>query len=595
MDVEIIEDEAQDALQIADETPVLVDEDKNDSADVVMVDDPGLKIVLPEKQAENNSVEWLEDSEDSWTENESWSSAEPDEEVEPPASTTVIKNIIQPPTKPLEKKTEKSDKKGDKVDSDQDGTEKTDEATTSAAPEDKGLKSKLAGSKQSLATALLKAAKKRAADRHIIEMMKQGRKAEILSQFTGPPKKSITVVTARGRPLAITPQKLNFIRPTPIDGCPAGEPSTSKDTATSSKTKQEETLAKLQNFTKHSSELTVRKIGASNTTEITKVPMPNQVIRIQPPLVYAVTDPKKPGPSTSANSSNLTPQEGKQLCAIPARKTAPRIKKRTFRDPITEMLEKPESFLESYLRSDEIQGIQQPPPSKLHPSSMSDICLIILLPGPPRKVRHLEKINRPTDDPAPCRIRVKSNTELFSKPVKHSEEVYTALIRPASPLDPNIETISKSYQDEGIELRTIREESPLPEKYVIPQDMLMSATERVQVIEQRPEEKVNVATDYNFADMFVMDLEEDKKAPPTSTDARHKRKSSIVPKNDDDMKFNGKPALMTPRPQENIDLLDNLASYRALVGALLKKLGMPKIDFNEDSSDYINIYKIYRN
>lgn len=223
-----------------------------------------------------------------------------------------------------------------------------------------------------------------------------------------------------------------------------------------------------------------------------------------------------------------------------------------------------------------------------------------------RKIVKPVKVIGPLDEPAPSRIRVKPNTELFNNTASFNEELFTA--DPDSPPleleTPVTEGRSNIYQPKASTMKSPREETPEPEKYVIPQDMLMSSTEKVKVVERKPEEQpASISTDYNFADMFVMepDPEEEKKAPSSSavasTQQRHKRKSSIVPKDDDCIEFNSKPVdpSSAPRPQENIDLIENLASYRVLVSALLKKLGMPPIDFNEDSNDYINIYKIYRN
>lgn len=162
---------------------------------------------------------------------------------------------------------------------------------------------------------------------------------------------------------------------------------------------------------------------------------------------------------------------------------------------------------------------------------------------------------------------------------------------------------SVTVNDQVVKTRPLREKTPEPVKYVIPQDMLMSSTEKAKVITQKPpptQISRNDATG-NFADMFVMDpeLDEEKKSTPGTSNLRHKRKSSIVLKNNDDTEFDAKrvspPASLPPRPQENVDLIETLATYRVYVTSLLKKLGMPPMDFSEDSNDFINTYKIYRN
>lgn len=184
---------------------------------------------------------------------------------------------------------------------------------------------------------------------------------------------------------------------------------------------------------------------------------------------------------------------------------------------------------------------------------------------------------------------------LFDSP-KVNENVFTTSAYNLEP--PILERSSPSAN---------REQSPEPTKYVIPQDMLMSSTEKAKVVERKPaQQTVNVASDFNFSDMFVMDLEpEDEKKAASSATAtvspllRHKRKASIVLKNDDETEFDAKRTKPTqlppPRPQENIDLIENLALYRVLVSSILKKRDMPPMDFSEDSTDYINTYKIYRN
>lgn len=145
-----------------------------------------------------------------------------------------------------------------------------------------------------------------------------------------------------------------------------------------------------------------------------------------------------------------------------------------------------------------------------------------------------------------------------------------------------------------------REKTPEPVKYVIPQDLLFSQTEKVKIVAQNLtnlEEKVSLES-VGENDLFVIDNEPEEERKPQQEPApfsKNRRKTTLVPKTDDDeIMFEEQPFQMPLRPQTNIDLIENLAKYRALVSSLLERLSMPQIDFNEDGDEYINMYKIFR-
>lgn len=146
-----------------------------------------------------------------------------------------------------------------------------------------------------------------------------------------------------------------------------------------------------------------------------------------------------------------------------------------------------------------------------------------------------------------------------------------------------------------------REKTPEPLPYIIPQDLLFSTTDRIkgEAKKQLPSETAVTLENFEDTDLFVIDdePEEEKKPAETSVSSsiRNRRKAALVPKTDDDeMLFEEPPFQMPPRPQANVDLIENLAKYRVLVGHVLKKLKMPQIDFNEDGDEYINMYKIFK-
>lgn len=167
-------------------------------------------------------------------------------------------------------------------------------------------------------------------------------------------------------------------------------------------------------------------------------------------------------------------------------------------------------------------------------------------------------------------------------------------------VDPSAEALLRSHELQAIRVThspstAERNKTPEPVKYIIPQGMLASASDKVQHI-QEPSSSEGSPQHENDNDQFMVENDDDKK-PQQTAGNKSRRKATIIPKEDDDeMSFEEPPFEMPPRPQANVDLIANLATYRVLVRNLLEKLNVPQIDFNgADGDEYINIYKIYRN
>lgn len=157
-----------------------------------------------------------------------------------------------------------------------------------------------------------------------------------------------------------------------------------------------------------------------------------------------------------------------------------------------------------------------------------------------------------------------------------------------------VETIDNEVakEDSSRPLIQRRDLSPESVKYVIPQNMIASSTDKIKEIAASSHHEAEVTTIYPDGDMFVVETEEEKR-PPSPLN-KNRRKTALVPK-EDDIHFEDNPSFqMLQRPQENLDLIEMLANYRVLVCHMLKKLEMPQIDLNEESDDYINMYKILR-
>lgn len=142
----------------------------------------------------------------------------------------------------------------------------------------------------------------------------------------------------------------------------------------------------------------------------------------------------------------------------------------------------------------------------------------------------------------------------------------------------------------------IRKQSPEIVKYTIPQGMLFSTNEIIRHDVNEPIASVTHSSEIESSEMFVDEPEPEKGARfPVAVSSTSRRKSVLEPKNDDDeIYFDDGQFLMPKRPQANIDLIENLATYRVYMKTVLKKLGIQQIDLNEDGDEYINLYKIFR-
>ena len=226
------------------------------------------------------------------------------------------------------------------------------------------------------------------------------------------------------------------------------------------------------------------------------------------------------------------------------------------------------------------------------------------LPSEPSTSQVSIAVKRPSINPSTSRTVVvrRNSTALptLIKPQLHREN-------PVQEVDEKRKTfqVIQVQPDEKVEKEKTTEVEP--EKYVIPQDLLMSSSsDRIKKISREPlgMDTENNAINDNCPDLFVMESdaaftldEQQSSGSQASSSSKNRRKTSLVPKTnfDDDMVFEEENFRMPPRPSENIELIETLASYRVLVSGLLKKLQVPPIDFSTDSDDYINTYKIFKN
>lgn len=148
-----------------------------------------------------------------------------------------------------------------------------------------------------------------------------------------------------------------------------------------------------------------------------------------------------------------------------------------------------------------------------------------------------------------------------------------------------------------------RVERPEIVKYTIPQGMLYSDSSKICT--HKVKHVVSKSTDSSLAssvadssEMFVIEPDPEIHAnisAAASAIPRNRRKSVLAPKKaDDEMTFEEGPFQVPPRPQVNIDLIENLAKYRVYLKTLLNKVDIPNLDLNEDGDEYINLYKIFR-
>lgn len=415
MDVELIEDEPKDALEIAEGFGVAsdVEEVSDEQSDVeetpAKVEETILKkvkpvdavslIAVPENQKADNVVEWLNESDESteWTDNDSMSSHEPQQAVEAAPAKNVEKSSTGPV---LEGRT--VDKAEDKIEKRE--VSKEPSAKTDSSQEEPAQKSP----KGVLKTALEKAARKHALDKLWIHQARKGKDSVLYRRVL--PNISLS--------LKNLPE--------------------SKEAA---KSKQEETIAKLKNITKRSN-LTIRKLVASTGSKITRIPETSSVIRI-PGDIPQAPDPE-PSTSADASKKIIavpsTSQPLPSLSDVQIRWKAiedaaprPRIRKapskfrmirpnfyradakivvpasqsgnasglqfqgivsandqlartREFvklapENPICKSLETPQSFMESYVLSDQIKGFDSRAPTytkhrKFDLCVKHDVCLI---------------------------------------------------------------------------------------------------------------------------------------------------------------------------------------------------------------------------
>lgn len=200
-----------------------------------------------------------------------------------------------------------------------------------------------------------------------------------------------------------------------------------------------------------------------------------------------------------------------------------------------------------------------------------------------------------TVKPPVIRIKIPSSSEDIPTVTKQQLNHFSA-----KRVEENLTVKPKVYSP-----HPLREKTPEPIKYVIPQDLLLSDTDKVKNVQKDSNslETENNAENLEEKDLFIIenDQEEDKKSLPevASSSNKNRRKATLVPRTDDDEQTMFEQPVkqtfkMPARPKINNDLIDQLAKYRAIVGCLLEKLNQPQIDFNEDGDEYINIYKIFR-
>lgn len=165
----------------------------------------------------------------------------------------------------------------------------------------------------------------------------------------------------------------------------------------------------------------------------------------------------------------------------------------------------------------------------------------------------------------------------------------------SSPAPPPRRIIVKKFPE------PMKQPSPEPFKYIIPQCMLMAQNDRLKIVDENSSSSNSSDNPESCenGDLFVIDQDVDgQKSPPSppSSVSNSRRKSSLVPLSTDDEPVFEEPFRMPSRPQTNVDLIDSLAKCRVLVRSMLKKLNMPQIDFSTTEGDeYVNMYKMLRN
>lgn len=426
MDVELIEDEPRDALEIAEGFGVAsdVEEVSDEQSDVeetpANVGETILKkvkpvdavslIAVPENQKADNVVEWLNESDESteWTDNDSMSSHEPQQAVE----AAPAKNVEKLSTGPvLEGRT--MDEAEDKIEKREGSKEPS--AKTDSSQEEPAQKSP----KGVLKTALEKAARKHALDKLWIHQARKGKDSVLYrrvlpnislslknlpeskeaakskqeetiaklknitkrsnltirklvattgSQITRIPETSSVIRIPGGISQAPEPETTSVIRiPGGIPQAPEPEPSTSADAskkiiAVPSTSQPLPSLSDVQIRWKAIEEAPPRP-------RIKKAPSKFRMIR---PNFYRADAKIVVPASQSGNASGLQFQGIVSTNDQLARtrefvKLAPE-------NPICKSLETPQSFMESYVLSDQIKGFDSRAPTYTKHRKF-DLCL----------------------------------------------------------------------------------------------------------------------------------------------------------------------------------------------------------------------------
>lgn len=163
----------------------------------------------------------------------------------------------------------------------------------------------------------------------------------------------------------------------------------------------------------------------------------------------------------------------------------------------------------------------------------------------------------------------------------------------------NVASTSRSQPSFRPKVRIVNSK-PETVSYVIPQDLLMSQTDKIgRKILKKTIQPSSKSLDEPINPDEFQTIEAEVEVEVKKTDdpqSKSRRKATLVPKSlADEMSFEEKPFTISSRPKANIDLIENLALYRVLVQQLMVKLKMPKFELGEDGDEYINTYKILRN
>lgn len=194
----------------------------------------------------------------------------------------------------------------------------------------------------------------------------------------------------------------------------------------------------------------------------------------------------------------------------------------------------------------------------------------------------------------PVKETITKAVPLNFKPSQNSSSVGTSsLVNTNSQSAPVKSAVAQSSSSNLRLIVRIPEKEKIPEafKYLIPQNMLASSTDKAKSIDEKasnstPEAITNAPKDDKAPEV---ESEDDDDKTESSLRRRPRRKTALVPKTDDsELEVELENFILPPRPKANIDLINKLAMYRVMVENLQKKVDVPKIDFNENSDDYID-------